>query len=796
MHGGRLVLVTKGRPVVEIRVQEGASPTVQFAAQEFQRYVKQMCGAEIPVVAGKLPEHSLHVGKRGSVPAGSSQRAIEGDGYALLPVGGGLMLRANRPRGVLFAVYDLLIGLGCRWFEPGTEGEVVPRLSDPALALEERVESPRFALSGFVHGDTPEIVDWLAKNRMNATILYGTRLEQIRASGALEALQLRDMSVEFGHHDFKRYFIDPASYFEGHPEWFGMRGGRRVGGYRGVCLCLTNREMEEEFARNVEKLLEELPWIERLSVWPDDGMQPCECEECRRDWSDGRNVSDHVLGFVNRIAERFPEKRVSHLVYQATLRSFPRQERPLPNVDFCTIEVNPARLRAWRRLLDHDQPGGTHSGRLQFIYGYWGGHSGSVSQTRHFPSELSDLLDDFEEAGVDGMLTQAQFICPSAYVTNLLAMARMGWRNRPSAEEVIRDYCRTGYAEFAGLFEEYFGAIDGLHGSIFRTVCPGYSLSRRFQEATNNERAILLATLRKLVKTYERFRARMLAIPADPAGQAGLPRRVLQERRLFEYNERAVIAYYQAFRAVESLCSAREAGQEENRAVFVELAREADQGLDLASRSLQELQRVRGEVLGDSGTSGVLIDMQILDVEALRHDESLIKAGLAVRKSLRAAEVKVATASSPDYSEQPLVRDAVGMQNASTQLVFRPGKGEAFIELELPVEKDGNHTLLFCALREADMGKWRASVGSEASGVFDLYYPDFRVGSYCMGSFDLEAPSCRLRFERVPAKAAGADEGPIDPLAGGGSEAESAARGEGWLALDTITMIRHETPRK
>jgi len=761
---------------VEIIIPVDAHSALEIAARELRRCVERMCGARLQIRQAELPANSLLIRPPDQVEQELPDARVEADGYALLPVSGTLAVRARRPRGVLFGVYDLLQTLGCRWFEPGERGEIITAQNRPAVPLEARIESPRFTLRGLVHGYHPQLVEWMARNRFSATILSAERFDEIRESGALEALRARDMTAEFGHHDFKRYFIDPHDYFDHHPEWFGMRGGRRVAGYRGVCLCLTNREMEDQFAANVGRLLGDYPWLERVSIWPDDGLVACDCPRCAEDRSGERTISDHVLGFVNRIAERFPDRRFSHLVYQQTLREMPMRERPLPNVDFCAIEIDEDRLAVWRALLDHDQCAGERSDRALIIYGYWGGFSGSMAQTRHYPSELARALTDFEAAGVDGILTQSLFGYPTGYCTNMLLMADHGWRRRRAVDEVMSDYCRRGFGEYAGMFEDYLKAFDGRHGSIFRGISPSSGVARGFMEADNSFRAVLLGARRELAQTYEAWAPAMDEIPPELEA-TGLPFRLLAERVALDYNALAASAYSEALRGVNALASAL--SRQDEPMPLLRLGRAAERRLRRASRALEQAERERQRVvatLGGAdpvtsdyfGLSKVGLDAQRADLAHLRRHQILQQAGIVTVRELLAERLEVADASEPAWHVEELAREAAGMDDAGSQLVFRPQSPGAWIELEVPVEEAGEHLLTFGVFREARMGSWRALVNGASAGEVDLRYKDFRMGSFYLGAHQLQDPSCRVRFELV------------------GSDGDGT-----WLALSTLTISRH-----
>ena len=64
-------------------------------------------------------------------------------------------LAGRGDRGTVYAVYDFLENdIGCRWLQPGQDGDFVPRLSEIRLKAGRREETPVFAfrIAGARHG--------------------------------------------------------------------------------------------------------------------------------------------------------------------------------------------------------------------------------------------------------------------------------------------------------------------------------------------------------------------------------------------------------------------------------------------------------------------------------------------------------------------------------------------------------------------------------------------------------------------------------------------------------------------
>ena len=116
-------LMDQGASDYVIIVPEDAALPVRFAAGELSRYLAQMTGVILPVMADCLSEgsHELCVGpvKRAETPDTAD---LIHDGYRIVTRGERLFVAGGSERGVVYGVYALLEeGFGCRFFAKGAE---------------------------------------------------------------------------------------------------------------------------------------------------------------------------------------------------------------------------------------------------------------------------------------------------------------------------------------------------------------------------------------------------------------------------------------------------------------------------------------------------------------------------------------------------------------------------------------------------------------------------------------------------------------------------------------------------
>jgi hypothetical protein len=346
-----------GMPIV---TASAPSATDQFAAAELARYLKQMTGADFKVETSvRIPDSGLIVG-RGAVGLADPkflQLALGDDGFVIRRAGGRILIAGASDRGTLYGVYAFLEKLGCRWFAPNFDyygaatGEVVPHLSDPTVGDWNIVERPAFKWrklfveEGKSHTaeSLKQMVDWMAKARMNVLDcpidyqhLHHTRWDNWRLA-LIPELRKRGILIEVGGHGYPN-FLSTEQYFAQHPEWFGMKDGKRTIDPR-VVFSTANRDAVQTFVGNMKSYLSAHPEIDILDVWPPDGAI----------WSDAPedvalgSPSERQMLLLNRLASdlkpEFPRLQLQFIAYE-TYTVPPSLHKPGPGVfmDYCPID--------------------------------------------------------------------------------------------------------------------------------------------------------------------------------------------------------------------------------------------------------------------------------------------------------------------------------------------------------------------------------------------------------------------------------------------------------------------------
>jgi hypothetical protein len=114
----------------------------------------------------------------------------------------------------------------------------------------------------------------------------------------MDEIKRRGMLFHGPAHSFPHFLKN--EYFELHPEWFGMRDGKRlpqvIGGAQ---FCWSNGEAREEFIRNAERFVLDSPGLDILCTLGWDGGPCCECPECAKS-----TPADLVVSLLSELSQR------------------------------------------------------------------------------------------------------------------------------------------------------------------------------------------------------------------------------------------------------------------------------------------------------------------------------------------------------------------------------------------------------------------------------------------------------------------------------------------------------------
>lgn len=288
-----LTLIDSGASDYAIVRGANAGPSEMTAANELQNYLKQISGAQLPVVTDAAPAqaHEIIVGKTNRENGGgyTIDRAALGDeGFRLLVTGEKLIIAGGELRGTLYGVYTFLEEqLGCRWFTDTVT--TIPAISTVKInALLDDTQVPAFE-ARHLNGDGS--VAWQVKQKGNVhlnTPEYGGGYNNITWDVSLDKLV-------------------PDSLMNGHPEYFAYR--EDTGARTDAHVCLSNPGAIQTAIANARTLIQNAaPGQTILHVGQKDNQDYCQCETCKALYEQYGAVSATMVLFTNALSDALSQE--------------------------------------------------------------------------------------------------------------------------------------------------------------------------------------------------------------------------------------------------------------------------------------------------------------------------------------------------------------------------------------------------------------------------------------------------------------------------------------------------------
>ena len=463
-RAGELVLAENGKSAYRIVVADDASPSTKHGAEELQTFLKQITGAVLPIVSDKRPmvKHEIILGDSAHLRKLGTKidfEALGPEGYIIRTVGDRLVIAGGKLRGNMYGVYGLLEDhFGCRWFAPG-----VSRIPKRKRLVIDSTDDRQIPVLEYREPFTYDCFDgdWCARNRVNSS------------AGRLAAKH--GGKVKFGDgffvHTFNR-LVPPGKYFDQHPEYFSLVGGKRL--KNRSQLCCTNQDVIRICTEGIRKAMRQQPDAGVFSVSQNDWHNYCQCEKCQAVAKREGSQMAPVLYLVNRVAEavqkEFPDKAVETLAYQWT-RKPPKQMRPRHNVivRLCSIECCFAHPLATcqskaNRKFREDMKAWAKVGCRLWVWDY-------VTDFRHyllpFPNQRirNDNIRFFVRHNVGGIFEQDTYNTSHSELAQLggYLTAKFLWNPDYGEDTATGEFLAGYYGKAAGPIRAY---IDMLHDRV------------------------------------------------------------------------------------------------------------------------------------------------------------------------------------------------------------------------------------------------------------------------------------------------------------------------------------------
>lgn len=303
----QLTLVKDGKAVSRIVLSEKSEINRQ-AADLLQDFVQRISGASLPIVEGKA--------KSGDVVIGGKSAEAGEDGFTLCTEQNQLRITSGGDKGSIYGVVTLLekyMGVSYYAYQAYT------------LTPSKTITLPEIHLS-----ETPAF-------RYRQSFSYGCDDPIYKMWFRLE--EPKDVFIDnMWVHTFDRLMPSDV-YGKDHPEYYSYINGEHRPGNHSQ-WCLTNPDVYDFVVKKLDSIFKANPDKKLISVSQNDGNNTfCTCENCRKVYEEEGSPAGAYIRFMNKLAERFPDKEISTLAYLFTMHP-PKKVKPLPNVNIMLCDID------------------------------------------------------------------------------------------------------------------------------------------------------------------------------------------------------------------------------------------------------------------------------------------------------------------------------------------------------------------------------------------------------------------------------------------------------------------------
>ena len=478
-EAAEITISENGQSEYTIVTSPQANATETLAAQELSKYLEAISGVRLEVTtetpaAGRaiVVSEIGHIGEC-PVPPG-----LSGDGYGMWTDGLKLYVVGGRGRSTLYAVYDLLDRLGCRFLAPSFghyqgSSEIIPKNRSLSIDLSAPIiEKPVLAIrklyveEGHSHNaeNLAQMAEWMPKARFNTLVIptnyqgAGRVMWDNWREKITPELQKRDLIVEVGGHGYQNFLnaeMEGGKLFDQHAEWFGVDDtGARTRSHNRV-FCTSNPDAVKYLAANLISYLKGRPEIQIFDFWPPDGAKWCACAKCKALGTPSNRQAILISQVKDDLTKAGVNTRLETIAYAAAVTP-PESAKLIPSLllDFCPIaqcfevQINDPsseknadyvkQLKGLRKGFDGDIS----------IYSYYRKYAWK-SLPNLIPHYMQKDLQFYLTIPTQGISSYAEPGDWFAYELNHYVLGNLAWNPNADVDVLIRKFADARYGSAA-----------------------------------------------------------------------------------------------------------------------------------------------------------------------------------------------------------------------------------------------------------------------------------------------------------------------------------------------------------
>jgi len=448
-----------GKAVSRIVIPSNPSEVEKHASVVMQNYLHQITGSHFDIVSddSRARKNDMNIGQVNRPEIAEIDFAeLEEDGYVIRTQSGRLSIAGGSEKGTLYGVYGFLEEyLGCRKYT--SKVSVVPAQFNIELNNIHDKEIPVFTFREVYYRDAlqAEYMEWHGLDNHGSYNLKGDWGNWCHTTHSL---------------------VPPEDYCASNPELYSLIDGKRLCSaeeHNIGDICFSSEAAFDIAYESLKTFIDDRPELTYWSVSQMDNAQYCRCPECQQAYDESGSTQGSILPFVNKMAQKFPEKTISTLAYWYSTRppkGIPVEENV--NIMLCNIgsprhipieegdSTFCADLEAWYKIHDNF-----------LIWDYTIQFANLIAP---FPNlrTLQPNLQYLHRNGVRAMFEQAnrdaggEFCELKAYI-----LAKLLWDPYQDLDAIIDDFLNGYYGAAGKHIHEY---IDLMHDTMEET---GASLS-------------------------------------------------------------------------------------------------------------------------------------------------------------------------------------------------------------------------------------------------------------------------------------------------------------------------------